>query len=234
MFLPAYKGSRNLGDAIQTIALQRFVKCSGYYYRDLWHRITEFKDKMILNGYLCGLPPIKGANTVVAGVHISKSNQSENIEWMRRISSTIGARDPYTYDLFTKSGIKAHMIGCATCLFKRYDGPRKGNLRVDSDRPTMSHQIPTDMPWREQVLLAEKYLDAYRVAQSVITCRLHVAIPCLAFGTPVTITAPRNDIERFTILEDFGVKLNQETIIDMAPFRRRFLRFLETHILSIK
>jgi len=40
---------------------------------------------------------------------------------------------------------------------------------------------------------AEIVLDQYRRAQCVITSRLHVAMPCLAFETPVVLVHPDPD-----------------------------------------
>lgn len=227
MLLPAYRASRNLGDAIQTVALKQFVPCTGYAVRDLWHQLTDFKAQAIINGYLCTLPPKIGANTRFAGVFLSKLNRNENLEWLKRTGKVIGTRDPYTSNLLTEHGIQNEMIGCVTCTLKPYHGPRKGHLRVDVDHPNQTNMIPASMSWQDQVRLAQVSLHTYREAESVETCRLHVAIPCLAFGTPVTIRPPINDPERFTLLDDFGVKFNIQTVMDMAPFRRRYLRFLE-------
>jgi hypothetical protein len=44
---------------------------------------------------------------------------------------------------------------------------------------------------------AADLLERYASAHLVITSRLHCALPCLAFGTPVLFIPPRHDLKRF-------------------------------------
>ncbi len=55
----------------------------------------------------------------------------------------------------------------------------------------VTHEISGDMPAEERYAGAEKFLDLYANAKLVVTCRIHCALPCLAFGTPVLFIIPR-------------------------------------------
>ena len=55
----------------------------------------------------------------------------------------------------------------------------------------------------ERFQLAKKLLDKYARAKLVITKRLHGALPCLAFNTPVILINKRYDNDRFKGLYEF-------------------------------
>ena len=50
---------------------------------------------------------------------------------------------------------------------------------------------------------AQTYLDKYTQAKLVITSRLHVTLPCLAFGTPVILVHENPDDPRFDGLKEY-------------------------------
>jgi exopolysaccharide biosynthesis predicted pyruvyltransferase EpsI len=93
-----------------------------------------------------------------------------------------------------------------TLLLPKYSGPRKGKLLVDVNNninyipdvdmngfDTSNYKVITN----ELIDLTKKYDFVYRMAETkkllemfkqselVITTRLHCALPCRAFGTPV-------------------------------------------------
>jgi exopolysaccharide biosynthesis predicted pyruvyltransferase EpsI len=49
----------------------------------------------------------------------------------------------------------------------------------------ISHYHPARHSEKERFSVAEDFLKKYATAKLVVTSRLHCAIPCLAFGTPV-------------------------------------------------
>lgn len=55
----------------------------------------------------------------------------------------------------------------------------------------VTHEIERDMPAQDRYDGAEKLLNRYANAKLVVTCRIHCALPCLAFGTPVLFIIPR-------------------------------------------
>lgn len=50
---------------------------------------------------------------------------------------------------------------------------------------TISHYHPSRHSEKERFAVAEDFLKKYATAKLVVTSRLHCALPCLAFGTPV-------------------------------------------------
>lgn len=67
----------------------------------------------------------------------------------------------------------------------------------------------------EKFKIAEDLLAKYASAKLVVTSRIHVALPCLAFGTPVVFIHPERDTSRFSGLIDlfhtFTIKQIEET-----------------------
>ena len=56
--------------------------------------------------------------------------------------------------------------------------------------------------------MAGSRMDTYRRAESIYTSRLHVLLPCIAFGTPVALThIPKGEDARFSLASYLGVKV---------------------------
>jgi polysaccharide pyruvyl transferase WcaK-like protein len=69
------------------------------------------------------------------------------------------------------------------------------------------------------MLKAQEMLDAYAQAKMVVTTRLHCALPCLAFGTPVLFVTDNPKDPRFEGMLELmrhcsGRELHKETLID--------------------
>lgn len=54
-----------------------------------------------------------------------------------------------------------------------------------NEAKTVSHYHPARHSEKERFAVAEEFLKKYATARLVVTSRLHCALPCLAFGTPV-------------------------------------------------
>jgi len=230
-----YRKTWNIGDAIQTIALERLLPSVTYVWRDI---DTPAEDvPFVVNGWLGNnRPPVTNANCLFAGVYVH-SNE-DNYRWIRNSRfAEIGARDPAMAMWCADRKIRASLIGCATLTFDPYTGPRKGVYAIDTKAEGaefISHDIG-EMEWSDQLSLARQLLARYRQAELVITSRLHVALPCLAFGTPVVIKDPmqwgnqeRN--RRFSILDSVGVRYETPHLQDVSAWRERYLRFLERNL----
>lgn len=234
-YIHRYRRTYNLGDAIQTVALERLLPDCRYVWRD--DGICDGEGVYLANGWLGNnKPPVKNANTLFAGVCIA--NNSANYEWMRASRfAEIGARDPVTVMHCAERGIRTVLAGCATSTFDRYDGPRKGVYAVDTSHPgarRFTHSIG-DMPWSEQRSLAIKMLGIYRTAELVVTNRLHVALPCLAFGTPVVVKDPihladKPSLHRFSILDGMGVEYGKVQALDVSHWRERFFGLIARNL----
>lgn len=147
----------------------------------------------------------------------------------------VGTRDFHTLKMFEENGIKAFHSCCLTLTL---EGPRIGlnpppkvktsilvvdahhrevdlytrtipiTIRAKSEKLThglVDYEIPH---FFEKQKLALSLLQKYQDASMVITDRLHVALPCLALGTPVFFiydkmdTDPRYDDTIKTLLGD--------------------------------
>jgi hypothetical protein len=236
-----YSRTHNLGDAIQTVALSRLLpgRLQGV------NRVTAngaLNTCLVANGWLGdNFPPKPNSKRrcVFAGIFIA---QEHNLQWLSSSTSPIGARDPYTHKRLSELGIHSELIGCATLTLPRFQGRRARTYVVDSDYPLkrdcpfvrLTHHISGRMSWRDQWVRALEFLDYYRRAALVITSRLHVALPCIAFGTPVIFTCPDptliNDplvYRRMTLLDYLGVCEGVATVTSPNTLDTRYRKFLE-------
>jgi hypothetical protein len=224
----AHRGSRNLADAMQTYALARLLsgKCSAIY-RDLAGRQAS-AHPLVANGSLGANPGRKQHAAHFAGIFIGADDQ-DNLHWLSTLSASpcVGARDPFTQQRLAAAGIPAKMIGCATLTLPRYLGERRGILHIDDDTPhCMTQEIPEDMTWEDQWQLAQMRLHQLAHAASVHTTRLHVALPCLALGTPVCCHPEGEQLERYSLLTALEVPPGETVWKDPSLLAQEYLRFL--------
>jgi hypothetical protein len=128
----------------------------------------------------------------------------------------IGCRDFATLEALRAEGIEAYFSACLTLTLKTApsDRPRKDIIIVEPnlDLPELfrtipsalrsrvtflSHQTELRAPPELRMNTAADLLERYAQAHLVITSRLHCALPCLAFGTPVLFIPPGHDLRRF-------------------------------------
>lgn len=215
--------TQNLGDIVQTIALTRFLKPTIGVIRD---KETTIPGPAVINGFIsrqtnCG-------PCLFAGVHFG-TGYRRLIRWVKESKYVVGARDPYSYQTALHWGLKSKMIGCATLTFDRYDGPRSGIYSVDYDGPGvgLTHRISKSMSTVEQWDKAIHLLDIYRKAKAVYTTRLHVALPCLAFGTPVYLDNSKTfRPERLSLLEYMNIPMKELVTVDISKYKDNYLDFL--------
>ena len=146
----------------------------------------------------------------------------------------MGARDPATHQRLLSAGLSTEFIGCATLTLPRYEGPRSGIFSVDCPGPgaPLTHIISRHAPVAVQWVRALELLEKYRTAEAVYTSRLHVALPCLAFGTPVWIARPESLAfpERFSIIEELRLPWEQLVVTDVSHVANSYTRFLQQHL----
>jgi hypothetical protein len=205
----------NIGDAIQTIALERLLRRRGrkveFRDRDCPYIGASPHDVHVANGYLLegghdapdspwrGLQwtPGPARRSYFAGVHVPTVEVLDRAQsaWAESRSRVpVGARDPWTHGMVTGRRMPSVMVGCATLTLPRHEGPRDGGVVVVDQPSAMGEPGSTaythhvvNVSWSRQLQLAEKMLDVYQRAELVHTSRLHVLLPCLAFGTPVVL-----------------------------------------------
>ncbi len=226
---------RNLGDMIQTVALSRHLPRATGVFR---HRLNEAQEDrlLIFNGLLDkDRPPIHDVRCLFAGVSGPHFRGKEYERWMANSPYPIGARDPSTLKQMQSAGLRSVLIGCATLTLPRYDGPRGGVYSVDCSGPgqRLTHHISRRDSVSSQWDWAMNALAKYRTAEAVYTSRLHAALPCLAYGTPVWIANPHRGAwqpRRFGILEEMGLPYETLVTADVSPWAQRYIEFLQTHL----
>ena len=58
------------------------------------------------------------------------------------------------------------------------------------------------IPFDKQIIIARNLIDELKTKELVTKNRLHIALPCIALGTPVKILKREFQPERFSILEN--------------------------------
>lgn len=114
----------------------------------------------------------------------------------------VGARDYFTLNLLRGFDIKSYFSGCITTTLKKFPNVNNHNSIVAVDvNPLITEKVKSissknviskthkikleSYSMEERFQLVEEYLKLYQGASLVITSRLHAALPCLAFETPV-------------------------------------------------
>lgn len=170
-------------------------------------------------------PPSPYIFPLLIGIHLAKNDYfGIDYEYINGIgkeffieSEPIGCRDNSTVNILNMKGIKSYFSGCLTLTLEKYPEIVKNNKIYLIDVPTevknkvmderlndieiMSHYLDMDdrdWNWNERLERIENVLKKYQSAFCVITSRLHVALPCLALGTPVLLIYNEEDNERFS------------------------------------
>ena len=129
-----------------------------------------------------------------------------------------GAR-PAHAQLLRNAAVDSYFSGCLTLTLPRPAVERQDDLVVLNDVPAQvadrirqrtaktlvetSHAGLADNAVEARFARAEELLQTYARASCAVTTRLHCALPCLAFGTPVLLLDTGGDRHRFTGLTDF-------------------------------
>jgi hypothetical protein len=146
----------------------------------------------------------------------------------------IGARDLDTLAQLQAAGVHAYFSGCLTLTLElpTRDQERAGVYAVDVPDVVFAylskdHDGPiirvthhnTQLEGAARFEHASALLRLYAAAKAVVTCRLHCALPCLAFGTPVLFIENASDSYRFDGLRDL---LRHTTVDDVLAGRCEF------------
>jgi len=151
-------------------------------------------------------PPSSLVDPFFISLHLTGSFQStvfseENIQYLKA-HGPIGARDFYTLQELQKRNIPSYFSGCLTLTLENRCKKRNDTIYlVDLDKASvkyirskvksrvveMSHgrALLRCLSNEHRLQYAEQLLNLYRRAKCVVTTRLHAAMPCLAFETPV-------------------------------------------------
>lgn len=223
--------TENIGDTVQAIAISRLLPQTVGIVRDEPDLDCCPELPAVVNGFLySSLRRRLGDNCLFAGIYLySKTPIESFLPWLKASPWPIGARDPWTAEQLQKAGLKnVQMIGCPSMTFSKYEGPRKGSIAVDVER---DGEKLTHLGWRgrhprEQWVGALALLDKYRKAEIISTNRLHVALPSMAFGTPLKFV-------REMIFDDKRLSLLDHLLVDkgrMEKLAETYRDFLSVHL----
>jgi hypothetical protein len=202
----------NLGDDVQAIAAALLLpSVDTYVDRDRLDK-TKLSEphRLIMNSWFAikryKAIPNENIRPIYFGQCVGREDLLNPVwisEWKRH--QPIGCRDTKSVSTLTSLGIDAHFTGCVTTYMGRFfKAPvsRSGVLFVDvpacverhipDDIRTLAVRITNetanpDASPKERFRSAAKLLDALRSAEMVVTRRLHTALPCIGFETPVTV-----------------------------------------------
>lgn len=145
-----------------------------------------------------------------------------------RTHQPIGCRDYDTCVALRERGIKAYFSGCITLTLENPYNKREDVIYV-VDLPQqyvdyvrkkarcrvefVGHAVPKEIQYnvQERLKYAEKLLEKYRRAKCVVTSKLHVSMPCLAFETPVLLVGKLN--ERFYGLRELVRNCTEDELL---------------------
>lgn len=229
--LLTYWNTGNLGDVLQTIALSRLLPPGLGIPRCRLPEQLHADQLFVVNGWhrWPREVPSSDAHCLFAGIHCADAH----VPWLRQSRFPVGARDPFTHAMLQRAGIPSVMLGCATLTLPRHEGPRDGALSVDfpgGPGTPLSHGVRNGAPFTAQWQLGLQALARYQRAVEVHTSRLHVALPCLALGTPVAFHPAKFQPERYSLLEHLGLKFGTLQQLDVTPLRDAFIAFLRQHL----
>ena len=121
----------------------------------------------------------------------------------------VGARDLRTLEQLEAAGVPAYLSGCLTLTLRRDPVVERRDEVVLVDVPSKVAELVRASTRRDVVIVthgepgmtdpaqrfrrAEHLLLRYQSAHCVITSRLHAALPCLAYDTPVLLVRSQTD-----------------------------------------
>lgn len=212
-------------------------------------------------------PPSSKLEPFFISIHLSPeflpvALSQEGIEYLKE-HSPIGARDKYTLQKLQEKGIPSYFSGCLTLtLNSSYPEREEIIYAVDIGEDCLHalkqythHKIVKLTHWmplsrlgqenhEERLTCATEILEKYQKAKCVITRRLHAALPCLAFETPVLFISesdPRfeglQNLTRHCTREefingefDFDFNNPPENLKDYLPVRNNLIKIIEDWI----
>ena len=230
-----YTNSFNLGDQIQSLAVEQFLpRLSTRFERDSLRSIEHKRKKYLLvaNGWfshtaeLC-FPFSPCITPLFIGFHITGWNHSweyvknKNVLDFFQTNNPIGCRDKFAEAKLKEYGIDAYFSNCMTLSFPMRENMPKKIKYFLVDVPSIlkildyilkKSQYLThfcqDSTEKEIFELAKLLIAYYRKeASAVITTRLHCALPCLAMGIPVIFIGNENNCRIRNLLE-INVKIH--------------------------
>jgi hypothetical protein len=184
-------------------------------------------------------PPAVEIDPLFISFHLTKSFipealTEEGIQYLMN-HGPIGARDYWTFEELTKRNIPSYFSGCLTLTLENTENERDDIIyAVDLDNQlveyikaqancpveSIGHIISSEMSKNksQRLAYAQTVLKKYRRARCVITSRLHAAMPCLAYKTPVLLINTQPDQYRFSGLKELTHNCTREQFLKGETF----------------
>ena len=160
-------------------------------------------------------PPSPYINPLLISMHFKDSKETDVGDmYLKNFGGEVlkkygpvGARDTNSQARLQKNGIDAYFSGCMTLTLEKFPKIRKkkkiclvdveDNIiekvkkNTDQQLEILTHFLDPNQTKKksinERMKDVETLLKKYQEAKLVITTRLHVALPCVALGTPVVL-----------------------------------------------
>jgi hypothetical protein len=184
----------NLGDAIQTIAAKELLERHGHEVVIVKEDLPELDvDAYFVNGFY-GVSIEPPRPTIYASCYFDK------IEHVPK-NRMIGCRDYSTMKKVLAAGSVPFFTGCLTLSLLREISNNGRKISVDIDgEDSRSHLGFED--WETAFRQAEINLKDYASCDTILTNKIHAALPGVAFGKDVIFT--RDGIHRQDRLDGIG------------------------------
>lgn len=174
-----YPNSNNLGDFIQSIAAEEWMKpkIPQRIDRDQLHKYHGPPVKLVMNGWFMeeptNWPPSESIQPLFISFHLNPTAErgmlnSEGIQYFKK-HQPIGCRDTYTQKTLEKHGIQTYFSACLTLTLKRAnsvksDKKRKGILVLSPlERLLPQEEINKQQGLRGQLLsIAQKLKQPFK------------------------------------------------------------------------
>lgn len=144
-----------------------------------------------------------------------------------KLNGTVGCRDEHTFNIMKKLNVDAYFSGCITLTLNKDKYIKNNSIKNEVlfvDIPnlykeklilkaneyycggvnfkSLTHSISIySKDIIDRFTLARRHLEAFCNAKLVFTSRLHVALPCLALGTPVIFVSNKEDLVNSRIVD---------------------------------
>ena len=173
-------------------------------------KFTNLPKRKLFNNNI-DWPPPSNIKTIFISFHINNKDMlNECYIPYYKINEPIGCRDKSTAKYLSDRGVNSYFSGCLTLTLDNIHKNEKEDTKYNVDIPSkdgskyITHQkhMYGTMNYTQRIPIAQRSLDGYARAKLVTTNRVHVMLPCLAFGTEVNFIIKKNNDPRLVgILE---------------------------------
>ena len=237
--------SINIGDEIQSVAAMRFLpQIDEYVHRE---RIDQFvpelgkKTKLFMNAWWMWepehFPPSEYIDPCLISMYVRDDMRERFLTPQTKDylikHGPVGCRDMATANWLKENDVPAYFSGCLTLTLQRNWKVRREDYILCVDIPKevvdeirkrtkkkvylISRNLSPFYTSKQRLSVAKLYLRLYHNAFCVVSSRLHVILPCLAFETPVLrIVTGEHEMDvagRFSGYEDFVHTATAEDIL---------------------